>query len=94
MQVEMPPAETNVWRPTFILRLVAVSFVLGSLGLGAWIMAVAAKEGALLQGVAFVVIAFWLPALGGLRYAMRARIEATPADLVVVTTFGERRFGG
>jgi hypothetical protein len=61
MQFKMPPAETNVWRPTFILRLVAVSFVLGSLGLGAWIMAVAAKEGALLQGVAFVVIAFWPP---------------------------------
>ena len=73
------------------MRFMAGAVALLAAGLGVAVIAIAADEGGLLQGVAFVAILFWLPSVIGLRYAFRSRIEADDQGLVVVTTFSERR---
>jgi Bacterial PH domain len=84
-------SDTQVWRPSRALRSAGHAGAVGALVLGASVIAVAASEGAWLEGVGFVAAFFLAPAAVGLRYARRARLELTRDGLVVVTTFSEHR---
>jgi hypothetical protein len=85
-------AQSRIWRPSPLLRFVAYGGVLLAVAIGASIIAAAAAEGVWWQGAAFVVAFIWVPAVIGLRYARRARVEVFSDRLLVVTTFSQRAF--
>ena len=82
----------DIWRTSIGLRIAAVLYNAGALAAAYSIVGVANKDGALWQGVAFASAAVVFPALVGLRFALRARVELRADALIVVTTFSDHRF--
>lgn len=73
------------------MRFISIAYAALAVVLGLVVIAIAVDEGAVLQGLGFVAVLFWLPGIIGLRYAFRTRIEVGDDALHVVTTFAERR---
>ncbi len=82
--------DCQTWRASWALRGVAISYAVGAALFAVWIVGVAAGEGVWLQGFAFAVVFIVVPAIVGLRYALRARVVVTADCLVVFTTFSQR----
>lgn len=84
-------SQPSVWRTSGWQRALWVIVALAAVGLGASIVSISASEGSALEALAFVAVCFFVPAAFGLRYAFRARVELTEAELVIITTLSARR---